>query len=205
VSGLDDLRAPAPSVPPGRILFSPERKVGPVLRRNLPLVLLLLLGAAGNPLQAQEPTLIFLVRHAERADDGQMTGQEDPHLSEAGRARAQALARLLADAGITQVHSSDYLRTRETAAPTAEAAGLPVSIYDVRDLPTFAETLKATPGRHLVVGHSNSTPDLVAILGGDPHGEIAPLEYDRLYLLSLGPSGAQTVLLRFGQPFHPSP
>ncbi len=156
---------------------------------------------ACRPEPVQEEITIFLVRHAERADDGMMTGEEDPHLSEAGFTRAQQLADLLRDVSLTHIHSSNYIRTRETAAPTASQAGLEVATYDARALEDFAMELKATPGRHLVVGHSNSTPQLVAALGGDPHGEIQTMEYDRLYLLSMGPTGVKTVLLRFGESF----
>jgi phosphohistidine phosphatase SixA len=168
------------------------------------LTLSALLSALPLQLQAQdqEETLIFLVRHAERADDGAPEPEEDPHLSQEGQARAEALREMLKSAGLTHIHSSNYIRTRETAAPAARAAGLDVSLYDVGALEDFAEELRSTPGRHLVVGHSNSTPRLVAALGGDPHGTIDSMEYDRLYLLAAGPQGVQTILLRFGEPFR---
>jgi len=170
-------------------------------RHRLLLILLFPLLATCQPRGNQEETLVFLVRHAERADDGGMASEEDPHLSAAGEERAEVLARMLKDAGITHIHSSDYLRTRETAAPLAAATGLEIHTYDVRNLESFAAELLATPGRHLVVGHSNSTPDLVAALGGDPFGEIDSMEYDRLYLVSVGADGVETVLFRFGAPF----
>ena len=163
-------------------------------------VLFLLWAAPVFPALAQEETLIFLVRHAERADDGG-EAQDDPHLSAAGYARARALAEMLKDAGLTHIHSTDFIRTRETGGPSAEGTGLEIEAYDHRALEAFAEQLLATPGRHLVVGHSNSTPSLVDALGGDPHGAIGHLEYDRLYMLAVGPNGVETVLLRFGAPF----
>jgi len=166
-------------------------------------VLLLLWAMQATPAVAQEETLIFLVRHAERADDGG-EAQDDPHLSAAGYARAQALAEMLKDAEVTHVYSSDFIRTRETGGPTADAAGLEIIIYNHRALKAFADQLLATPGRHLVVGHSNSTPSLVDALGGDPNGEIGHLEYDRIYMLAVGPDGVETVLLRFGAPFKDS-
>lgn len=166
--------------------------------------LLLLLAFLSQPATAQEGSLIFLVRHAERADDGKEAQDEDPHLSEAGFARAQALAVMLTDVELTHVHSTDFVRTRETGTPTAESHGLGVTIYDHRTPAEFAYWLRSTPGRHLVVGHSNSTPALVEALGGDPHGAIDHLEYDRLYLIVFGSMGAETVLLRFGEPFQPS-
>ncbi|MFQ5536335.1 MAG: histidine phosphatase family protein [Gemmatimonadota bacterium] len=138
--------------------------------------------------------VVFLVRHAERAEDG----TRDPSISTEGRARAEALAAMLRDAGLTAIHSTDFKRTRQTATPVADGAGLSVAIYDPRKLKEFAGRLRETPGRHLVVGHSNTTPDLVAALGGDPGAPIAEDGYDRLYILFISPEGAETVLLRFG-------
>ena len=166
----------------------------------------------GSALNAQEETLIFLVRHTERADDGPEESRmamdpmmrEDPPLSQAGARRAALLAEMLADVGITHVHSTDYVRTRKTAQPTVEATGVAVALYDASNLDSFAQRLAATPGRHLVVGHSNTTPALVSALGGDPGDPIEPLEYDRLYLVIIKEDGVQTVLLRFGGPFQGS-
>jgi phosphohistidine phosphatase SixA len=186
----------------GGSFFVPSQDKTMPARHRLLLILLFPLLATCQPRGNQEETLVFLVRHAERADDGGMASEEDPHLSAAGEERAEVLARMLKDAGITHIHSSDYLRTRETAAPLAAATGLDVSTYDARDLESFAAELLATPGRHLVVGHSNSTPELVAALGGEPYGEIESMEYDRLYLVSICPGKATTALLGFGAPFE---
>ena len=61
----------------------------------------------------------------------------------------------------------------------------------------LAATLRSTPGRHLVVGHSNTTPALVELLGGDSGGPIDEAEYDRFYVLTLHPGGSvTTVVLR---------
>ena len=169
-------------------------------------------GTQQETISAPQETLIFLVRHAERADDAPgdpaMTMDpdmaKDPPLSEAGRARAFLLAQMLKDAGITQIHSTDFRRTRETAQPTAEGTELGVASYDASDLVGFAAKLRSTPGRHLVVGHSNTTPNLVEALGGDPGPSIEPLEYDRLYLVTVDGDRVRTVLLRFGEPFPKS-
>lgn len=163
------------------------------------LLALLLTAAAAvaclAPLDAQtDPTVVFLVRHAERAEDG----TDDPPISGAGEERAALLATMLSDADLTHVHTTDYRRTRATGRPTAEAAGLEMRLYDPDDLVAFARELRGMPGRHLVLGHSNTTPPLVEALGGDPTGPIEELEYDRLYIVTLTPEGASTVLIRFG-------
>lgn len=150
------------------------------------------------------PIVIYLVRHAERIDDEvgfDASSTDDPVISEIGEERARLLATMLADAAITQIHSTDLNRTRMTGAPIAEAAGIVIETYNPRDLAGFAEQLEQTPGRHLVVGHSNTTPELVAELGGDPASPIEEMEYDRLYIVTLSDGVASTVLLRFGRPY----
>jgi phosphohistidine phosphatase SixA len=152
---------------------------------------------ADNDPAAAHPVVVYLVRHAEKA-----SGSEDPALTEAGRARALALARTLGDAGIGAIHSTDFRRTRQTAAPLAERLGIEVRTYDWDELQALAAAILAAGGRHLVVGHSDTTPELVGLLGGEPGPAIdEPSEYDRLYVVTVGPDGSVTsVLLRYGPP-----
>jgi len=142
--------------------------------------------------------VVYLVRHAERAEDG----TSDPVISLNGWDRSRLLAAMLSDAGLTNIHTTDLKRTRGTGQPTAEATGLAMEVYNPRDLAAFAERLRGMPGRHLVLGHSNTTPGLVAALGGDPGSNIEELEYDRLYIVTLTDDGASTVLIRFGRRFE---
>ncbi len=148
----------------------------------------------------EQPLTVFLVRHGEKVD-----ASKDPELSEAGQERATLLAEMLKDAGIEYIHSSDYIRTRNTAAPTAAALGLEVALYNPRDLPALAKKLREIGGRHLVVGHSNTTPVMAELLGGAPGGEINEAnEYDRLYIVTrAGDGSVQSMLLRFGRKYIP--
>jgi 2,3-bisphosphoglycerate-dependent phosphoglycerate mutase len=173
-----------------------------------PFALLLTLALAAPtpaPLLAQAqqgPSLIVLVRHAERAGPS----ADDPGLTPIGAERALDLTRLLEDAGITRIHSSDTRRTQETALPLARDQGLEIEIYNHRDVEGFAARLLTMPGRHLVVGHSNTTDEMSVFLGGASHGPIVEAwEYDRLYFLTPRPEGGmETVLVRFGPvPEHP--
>jgi broad specificity phosphatase PhoE len=145
-------------------------------------------------------SVVYLVRHAEKVDR-YLTDPSDPPLTDAGRERAEALARTLADAGVTRILASDFRRTRATAAPLAAALGLEVELYDPGALTELLPRLTATPGRVLVVGHSNTTPRLAELLGGDPGPPIDEAgEYDRLYVLVLGEDGgATTVRLHYGE------
>lgn len=162
----------------------------------LPLVLALLsLACAGGGLPGPDPDpgspptsgVVYLVRHAETVGEG----AERP-LSAAGRARAEALADRLAGAGVERVLSTEYPRTEETAAPLAARLGLPVEPYDPAALAALAAALAARGGTTLVVGHSNTTPELVELLGGEPGPPIDHAEHDRLYRVEL-PSGATNV------------
>jgi phosphohistidine phosphatase SixA len=161
--------------------------------------ILVALGAAQAPLAAQdEDVVVFLVRHGEVEPDG----TSDPHLSDTGRERAQLLATIMRDAGVTHLHSTNLNRTRQTGEALGADTGLDISLYDYRDLPGFAQHLAATSGRHVVLGHSNTTPDVVAALGGEPGTPINELEFDRLYVVTLHPDGTSTtVLLRYGTPY----
>ena len=185
------------------------------VRPLLPLLLFACVTGAALPslLVAQEDVVVFLVRHAERADDGPGEGwtrenpmmAKDPPLSQAGRARGLRLSEILQDVGITSIYSTDFRRTKETVQPLAQAKGLDVMLYDPDRLEEFAQELLARPGRHLVVGHSDTTPSLVEFLGGEPGRAIELLEYDRLYIVTPKGNGAQTLLLRFGTLYSQEP
>lgn len=152
--------------------------------------------AGGVVATGRAPGLLFLVRHAEAEHEP----GGDPPLTDAGIRRAHRLANLLRDAGLEAVHTTDYRRTRGTAAPIAEATGLDPVLYDGRALETLAAWLLRSGGRRLIVGHSNTTPELVRLLGGEAGSEIAPDEHDRIYLIVLDGRGGlikPTTLLRY--------
>jgi broad specificity phosphatase PhoE len=101
------------------------------------LITLALPWMAAAPLPAQDgPVVIYVVRHAERLDDGVPAAEvmADPPLSAAGELRARELVEILRGAGLGRVHSTDYHRTRDTARPLADALGVEVEIYDTDDL-----------------------------------------------------------------------
>lgn len=156
-------------------------------------------GEQPPPTAEQKPLVVFLVRHAEKTEDG-----KDPELSEAGKERTDDLAEALRSANIEHVHSTDFIRTRETAEPVAKEAGVEVEKYDPKDLEGFAKKLKEQGGRHLVVGHSNTTPELTKLLGGDPGSAIdEKSEYDRIYVVTVGKDGTvNSALMRYGQAYE---
>lgn len=133
--------------------------------------------------------VIYLARHAEKAQGA------DPALDAEGRGRAERLVRQFRDAPLEAIYSTDYRRTRETVQGVAADHGLTIRIYDGNDLAGLARTLRERGETALVVGHSNTTPEMVRALGG-PYEPMTEAEYDRLYRVAL-PSG-ETALLTAG-------
>lgn len=127
------------------------------------------------------PAFVVL-RHAEKQDDG--TG--DPSLSSEGQARAALVAARLGGMPLRQAWASQYARTLQTAAPAATVHGLAVERYDAATpAAEFARRLVAAHpgGTVLVVGHSNTVPELVAALCGCGAAPLDEADYDRWFEL----------------------
>lgn len=163
--------------------------------RILAIAILWLAGAVG-PAVADEAA-VYLVRHAEKQSG------EDPGLTPKGQARAQALATLMAGVDIAKIYSTDYKRTRDTAAPTANAKGLDVELYDPRAFRDYATALKQEfldqKKSILVVGHSNTTPYLATLLTGEQHPMLSDDQYDHIYVIRASEDGSlRATIEKFG-------
>ncbi len=161
-------------------------------------MLLALVGAGLAGAESGEVTTVYIVRHAEKQ------AGDDPGLTAAGRERARQLAHVLEDAGIDAVFSTDWARTRETAAPVAAAAGLSPQLYssaaEVAGAIREHRSGDAAGDTFLVVGHSNTLDDVAAGLGVTGLSDLDESEYDRLYVIHLHPSEVFLERLRFGAP-----
>ena len=135
-----------------------------------------------TPAVALAQKLVFVVRHAERADTG-MQAQTDPPLSAAGETRAQKLAGMLADAGVKDVFATEFKRTQDTAKPLAMKTGVAVEQVGSKDTTLLIAKIKSHPNDVvLVVGHSNTLPTILkALVGVDV--AIADNEYDNLFVV----------------------
>jgi broad specificity phosphatase PhoE len=78
----------------------------------------------------QNRTIVHLVRHGEVDNPaGLLYGRlPDYHLSDLGREMAERVAEHLGDRDVVHLRSSPLERAQETAAPIAEAFGLPIVI-----------------------------------------------------------------------------
>jgi len=142
------------------------------------------------------PGVVFIVRHAERADAGMAAAKmagADPELSDAGKARAAALAALLKDAKISAIFTTEYKRTRDTAQPLAAATGIAAAAVDSKDAAGLIDKVKASAGNVLVVGHSNTVPEIIKALGVSETVAIPDDQFDNLFVVI---RGARPTLLR---------
>jgi len=145
---------------------------------QIPTITVLVLGIFLSGQALAEETVYFLFRHAEKSLES-----DDPGLSENGKKRARSIGLYLEQAGITRIFSSDYKRTRETVEPASEATGIEIEIYDPRDLDGFAEELEEMSGTIAIAGHSNTTPELAALISGQNTQSMLETDYDWLYTI----------------------
>lgn len=145
---------------------------------------------------------VVLVRHAEKVD-----ASADPLLSEAGQARAAALAEALADAHPGRVFTSPLQRTQLTAAPTADFHSVTIEPVGFdggtpAHVAAVAARVRALPDDAvvLVVGHSNTIPLIARALGYTAAADMRDCEYDRLTVLDLNGHHTTAVVGRYGAP-----
>jgi phosphohistidine phosphatase SixA len=158
-----------------------------MLKRTFTTLALLL--AVAVPAAAERA--VVLVRHAERADTASGGGPAmgaDPDLSKAGRTRAASLANVLKDANITEIYATEFKRTQQTAAPTAKALGLTIKTVPSKNTADLVKQIESAKGNVLVVGHSNTVPDVIKGLGVSSPPTIGEADFDNLFVVTLGAS-----------------
>ena len=148
-------------------------------------------------------TTVIAVRHAEQTDQS----QDDPPLSAAGAARAQALASVVSKSGVKTIYVTQFKRTKDTAAPTAENLNarvieVPVDRAKIADYaPQLVKRILADNrgGVVLVVGHSNTIPAIVEALTNVKVTAIEHDQFDRLFIATAGsPSCNHVVEAQYG-------
>ncbi|MES2747223.1 MAG: phosphoglycerate mutase family protein [Bacteroidota bacterium] len=146
--------------------------------KNYILLLLLLtqLGFSQN-----KTTTIYLIRHAEKAD-----ASKNPDLSEAGLVRANHWNDVFSAVPFDAIYSTNYNRTLQTAKPTATAQKITVVTYDPKEM-TLDKIKAAHLGQTiLIVGHSNTTPDLVnKLIGQNVYSMMEETTFGNLYIVTI--------------------
>jgi len=129
---------------------------------------------------------VYVIRHLQKAQG------DDPPLTAEGAANAQRLAVLLANKGIVAIFATPTRRTMQTAEPLAKRLGLAIRPYDPNDADALAREVAAVAGPVLVVGHSNTVPDLVDRLGGPPQPTMTEEDFGTVFVV--GPDGGVKTL-----------
>ena len=171
----------------------------PFLMEDLSVTAMFMCVAAAN--LAAQSTTVIIVRHAEKA----ATPADNPPLTAAGETRAKALWDVLKAAGVDAIITTQFVRTKETAEPTAKARKLTPQVINTSD-GNHAKAVAAAIRKHagqtvLVVGHSNTVPAIITALGAEKPPPICDLEYDNLYVVTLGGRGTPPLIhSKFGEP-----
>lgn len=149
---------------------------------------------------------VILVRHAEK----ESVPGNDPPLSQAGEARAEALAAALVDAGVSHVIVTSRQRTALTAAIVTRDGHLtpvavPLGDGDSAHVAAVAAAVRKVPRTDavLVVGHSNTIPRIIAALGGPTLPDLCDAEYATLFVLELNARPVRLVRTHYGAPDAP--
>lgn len=166
----------------------------PLLRTCVATLAFAVLAAAcahGGPGALPGGATFVVVRHAEKTSE-----PDDPPLTAAGLARAQALAGWLDGRPLAAVYATGYRRTQQTAAPAAARKGLTITTYDAKQpAAQFADALRSrhVDGTVLVVGHSNTAPDIAAALCRCVVAPMPETEYGRRMVVTVSADGSATL------------
>ena len=161
---------------------------------HLVLSAMLVMASPSSGFPQDVTTTIYIVRHAERLDR-----TDDSPLAEKGLKRAEELAHVLQDAGLTAIFVSMRKRTRQTAEPTAAATSIEIKQSEGPEATVNEILTDHLGGRVLVVGHSDSVDDIGEGLGVNGVPELDTRQYDRLFIVHRIGNEAHLHLLRYGE------
>ena len=147
------------------------------LFRPLAALMLLALAACTTTPPPPKGPSFYVTRHFQKAEG------QDPPLSEEGQANARRLIGFFAADPPRSIYVSDTRRARETAAPLARKLRVKMHRYDPADTPGLIARVLAERGPVLVVGHSNTVPEIVARLGGERPAPLAETDYGDIWHL----------------------
>ena len=123
---------------------------------------------------------VFVVRHLQKGEGA------DPALTPEGAANAVRLAAMLKGKGIVAVFASPTKRAMETGEPLAKALGIAVTPYDPGKPALLAAKVAAAAGPVLIIGHSNTVPDLVQLFGGARPAPLSEQDFGTVYDIEPG-------------------
>lgn len=174
-----------------------------MIRRLSALTLALMLAAS----PAAYAQTIVIVRHGEKAFPN-----GDPDLSDAGQARAKALAAALSGARVAAVLATPLKRTQQTGQPTAAAAGVAIQTIALDGgVPAHAQRVAEAARKVskdatvLIVGHSNTIGEIARALGDTAPSAVTDCDYDLMTIIDLDAPSPSAIHVRYGAPTQACP
>ena len=127
------------------------------------------------------PKAVYLFRHAEKQV---IKGEDNPELTKAGFVRSNALAEAMTDISAGLIYSSEYARTQQTAAPLAKQWSTDINIKTAKDPEAQVDIALANCNQHvIIVGHSNTIPNLILLFGVVEEITIEDNQYGDLFII----------------------
>ncbi|MFT5925809.1 MAG: 2,3-bisphosphoglycerate-dependent phosphoglycerate mutase [Rubritalea sp.] len=144
--------------------------------------------------QKEQLTTFYFIRHAEKAADQ----GSDPELTEKGEKRAVNWVNYFFLKDVDHVISSDYNRTKATAAPLAKAKKLGVEIYDVKTVDGIS-LLETYRGKTVALyGHSNTINAYANALQTDSiYNDLEETDYDHFFIVRVDKDGNSNAVKEF--------
>lgn len=164
------------------------------------------------------PTIVLVVRHAERSDTTNCepaTVKGSPNRSlimVSGQSpRAGALAHVGGEDSIAAIYASEFCRTQQTVQPLATQLGLTVNVVEqyAADGPTpnvdnlISQVRTNNKGQVvLIAGHSDTVPLIIEKLSGQTIAAIGEDEFDNLFVVTIPRlwGKPKVVRLKYGEP-----
>ena len=148
-------------------------------------------------------TTIYLVRHAEKIEDG----SKDPDLTAQGQDRANYIKNLFAEAELHALYATPFKRTQSTLLPLADTLGLEIQTY-AADQPIndfISDILERHKAQHLfIAGHSNTIPAMLnVLLDREEYQTFDHQQYEDVFIVTLSTIGNAS-LTRLQIPLPPS-
>lgn len=150
-----------------------------------------------------EAVTVYVVRHAEKEvvpDDADEAARRDPALSAAGQLRALDLPEHLPLEELDAIYVTRFARSEQTAAAVAAVTGLEPIRYPPKDYAGLIKRLRREAGTvSLVVGHSNTVPEILRALGVAQTVTVDEGQYGDLWVVQAKADGtAKLEVRRFG-------
>jgi len=131
-------------------------------------------------------TEIFFLRHADKTSDE----EENPHLSELGIYRSKQWQQFFQHINFDEVYTTNYYRNTETASLVLGNSKKKISLYSPLSFNILKHLNKIRGKKILIIGHSNTIPDMLnRLVGYNQYEPMSHKNYDYIYQVYIGVNG----------------